>query len=123
MFRIVRRQTFFENAFRWEVAAPDVAAAAQPGHFVMLRLNEGGERIPLTVADFDRQRGTVMVDGAGKCGSCRATVILAMSAGRRATRSILAYLHTQPRRWPLSAAEVQAFASSTPLAASAPCLG
>ena len=61
MYRIARREQFSENAFLWEIDAPDVAQAAEPGHFVMLRLNDGGERIPLTVADFDRQRGTVTV--------------------------------------------------------------
>lgn len=61
MYAIARREVFSENTFLWEVLAPDVAMAAQPGHFVMLRLNEGGERIPLTVADFDRERGTVTV--------------------------------------------------------------
>jgi homotetrameric NADPH-dependent glutamate synthase len=61
MYRIVRREQFSELSFLWEVEAPDVAAAAEPGHFVMLRLHEEGERIPLTVADFDRQRGTVTV--------------------------------------------------------------
>ena len=47
------------TTFLWEVEAPDVARAAEPGHFVMLRLREGAERIPLTVADFDRERGTI----------------------------------------------------------------
>jgi homotetrameric NADPH-dependent glutamate synthase len=61
MYRIARREQFSENAFLWEIDAPDVAQVAEPGHFVMLRLHEGGERIPLTVADFDRQRGTVTV--------------------------------------------------------------
>ena len=61
MYRIARREQFSENAFLWEIDAPDVAQAAEPGHFVMLRLHDGGERIPLTVADFDRQRGTVTV--------------------------------------------------------------
>jgi len=61
MYTIVRREVFSENSFLWEVRAPDIAAAAQPGHFVMLRLHENGERIPLTVADFDRDRGTVTV--------------------------------------------------------------
>ena len=61
MARIVRREQFSELSFLWEIEAPDVAAAAEPGHFVMLRLHEDGERIPLTVADFDRQRGTVTV--------------------------------------------------------------
>ena len=61
MYTIARHEVFSENAFLWEVQAPDVATAAEPGHFVMLRLSEGGERIPLTVADFDRERGTVTV--------------------------------------------------------------
>jgi glutamate synthase (NADPH/NADH) small chain len=61
MYTITRREVFSENSFLWEVRAPDVAMAAEPGHFVMLRLREGGERIPLTVADYDRERGTVTV--------------------------------------------------------------
>ena len=61
MYAIVKRQSFSENSFLWDVLAPDVAASAQPGHFVMLRLREGGERIPLTVADFDRKAGTVTI--------------------------------------------------------------
>jgi len=59
MYRILHREAFSDTTFLWEVLAPDVAASAQPGHFVMLRLHEGSERIPLTVADFDRSRGTV----------------------------------------------------------------
>jgi homotetrameric NADPH-dependent glutamate synthase len=61
MVRIVRREQFSDQTFLWEVDAPDVARAAQPGHFVMLRLDEEGERIPLTVADFDREGGTVTI--------------------------------------------------------------
>jgi homotetrameric NADPH-dependent glutamate synthase len=61
MYTISRHEVFSENSFLWEVDAPDVASSAEPGHFVMLRLREGGERIPLTVADYDRQRGTVTV--------------------------------------------------------------
>ncbi|WP_242336847.1 MULTISPECIES: NADPH-dependent glutamate synthase [Anaeromyxobacter] len=59
MYKIVRREAFSDTTFLWEVEAPDVAASAQPGHFVMLRLREGGERIPLTVADYDRKAGTI----------------------------------------------------------------
>jgi homotetrameric NADPH-dependent glutamate synthase len=68
MYRIVRREAFSDTTFLWEVEAPDVAAAAQPGHFVMVRLHEGSERIPLTVADFDRRRGTItmVVQALGK---------------------------------------------------------
>src|SRR5262245_3178087 len=61
MVRILRREQFSTETFLWEVDAPYVAQAAQPGHFVMLRLDDAGERIPLTVADFDRERGTVTV--------------------------------------------------------------
>ena len=68
MYAILRRESFSETSFLWEVAAPDIAEAAEPGHFVMLRLYEGGERIPLTVADFDRKRGsiTIVVQALGK---------------------------------------------------------
>jgi len=61
VYRIAKAEKFTDQTFLWEIAAPDVAAAAEPGHFVMLRLHDGGERIPLTVADFDRQHGTVTV--------------------------------------------------------------
>lgn len=60
-YRIVRKEVYSPVTYMWEVEAPDVARAAQPGHFLMVRINEEGERIPLTVADFDRQRGTVTV--------------------------------------------------------------
>ena len=68
MYPIIRREAFSETTFLWEVLAPDVARAAQPGHFVMLRLHEGGERIPLTVADFDRDKGTItmVIQALGK---------------------------------------------------------
>ncbi len=68
MYKIIRREAFSDTTFLWEVAAPDVARSAEPGHFVMLRLHEGGERIPLTVADFDRDKGTItmVIQALGK---------------------------------------------------------
>jgi len=68
MYEIIRREAFSDTTFLWEVLAPDVARASQPGHFVMLRLHEGSERIPLTVADFDRDKGTVtlVIQALGK---------------------------------------------------------
>ena len=60
-YRIVSKEVYSPVTYMWEVEAPDVARAARPGHFLMVRMNEAGERIPLTVADFDRQRGTVTV--------------------------------------------------------------
>jgi homotetrameric NADPH-dependent glutamate synthase len=61
VFVITRKQQFGPTTFLWDVQAPDVARAAQPGHFVMARIDEHGERIPLTVADFNAERGTVTV--------------------------------------------------------------
>ncbi len=68
MFPIVRREAFSETTFLWEVFAPDVARAARPGHFVMLRLDDNAERIPLTVADMDPERGTItmVIQALGK---------------------------------------------------------
>lgn len=61
MFLISRRVQFGPATFLWDVKAPDVARAARPGHFVMARIDEHGERIPLTVADFNVDHGTVTV--------------------------------------------------------------
>jgi len=68
MYPIIRREAFSDTTFLWEVLAPDVARSAEPGHFVMLRLHETGERIPLTVADFDREKGTItmVIQALGK---------------------------------------------------------
>jgi glutamate synthase (NADPH/NADH) small chain len=61
VFFITRRKQFGPTTFLWDVHAPDVANAARPGHFVMARIDEHGERIPLTVADFNARQGTVTV--------------------------------------------------------------
>ena len=68
MYRVIKREQFGPVTFLWEVVAPEVAKSCQPGHFIMLRIDETGERIPLTVADFDRDRGTVtiVVQAVGK---------------------------------------------------------
>ena len=46
MYQIVKREQFGPVTFLWEVVAPDVAKSCQPGHFVMVRIDETGERIP-----------------------------------------------------------------------------
>jgi glutamate synthase (NADPH) small chain len=61
VFRITRRKQFGPSTFLWDVEAPEVARAARPGHFIMARIDEHGERIPLTVADFNVRQGTVTV--------------------------------------------------------------
>ena len=59
MYRIVEKSRFSEKVVRLVVEAPRVARARRPGHFVIVRTGEGGERIPLTIADADKTRGTV----------------------------------------------------------------
>jgi homotetrameric NADPH-dependent glutamate synthase len=61
VFRIVKREQFGPVTFLWDVEAPFVAKAARPGHFLMVRIDDTGERIPLTVADMDPEKGTVTV--------------------------------------------------------------
>lgn len=59
MFQIVKKVVLAPALKLFEVRAPDIAARVQPGQFIILRMNERGERIPLTVADFDRSRGLI----------------------------------------------------------------
>ncbi len=59
MFKIVSNEVLAPSVHRLVVEAPRVAAARLPGQFVMVRVAEGGERIPLTIADADSQAGTV----------------------------------------------------------------
>ena len=61
MFKIVEKKALGPDIKLFRIAAPDIAKKAQPGQFVIIRLNEKGERIPLTVNDFDPQQGTVTI--------------------------------------------------------------
>ena len=58
-FEIVRREDFSDVTYLLEVRHPMMARAARPGQFVIVMLHEHGERIPLTIADYDRERGTI----------------------------------------------------------------
>ncbi len=61
MYRIVNKKSLNPTVTLMDVEAPFVAAKAQPGQFIILRVDEDGERIPLTVAGFDRAAGTVRI--------------------------------------------------------------
>lgn len=61
MYRIVKKQVLNPTVTRMEIEAPLIAKKAEPGQFIILREDENGERIPLTVADFDREAGTVTI--------------------------------------------------------------
>lgn len=59
MYKIVDKEHFSEHVVKLVVEAPKVAHARRPGHFVIVRVGNGGERIPLTIADADLDQGTV----------------------------------------------------------------
>ena len=59
MFQIVQKKRLNDSMTQMRVAAPFVARKAQAGQFIILRVNEYGERFPLTIADYDREGGTV----------------------------------------------------------------
>ena len=61
MFEILKKDVLNPTVTRMEIYAPRVAKKAQPGQFIILRTDENGERIPLTVADFDREKGSVTI--------------------------------------------------------------
>ncbi len=61
MFRIEKREDLTPEIHLFEIAAPEVARKAQAGQFVIVRADETGERIPLTIADWDRDKGTITV--------------------------------------------------------------
>lgn len=61
MYTIVKREALNPTVTRIEVLAPYVAKKAQPGQFIILRVDEGGERIPFTVAGTDPEKGTVTI--------------------------------------------------------------
>ncbi len=61
MFKIVKKQVLNPTVTLMEIEAPLVAKKAEPGQFIILRTDKDGERIPLTVADFDRDLGTVTI--------------------------------------------------------------
>ena len=67
-FEIVTREDFSDVTYLLEVRHPLMAKAAKPGQFVIVMLNEQGERIPLTIADFDKKKGTVtlVIQAVGK---------------------------------------------------------
>ncbi len=61
MYQIVTREDLTPEIHLFEIMAPDVAKKAQAGQFVVIRVDDKGERIPLTIADWNRQKGTVTV--------------------------------------------------------------
>ena len=61
MYRIVKKEALKPPVTLYEIEAPMVAKKAEPGQFIILRVDENGERIPITIHDFDREKGTVTI--------------------------------------------------------------
>ena len=61
MYEILEKKVLSEIVKLMKIKAPLVAKKAQPGQFIILRIDEKGERIPLTIADFDREKGTITI--------------------------------------------------------------
>ena len=67
-YKILKKKDLNVQVFLMEIDAPAVARKAEPGQFIILRIDEYGERVPFTIADFDREKGTVtiIVQAVGK---------------------------------------------------------
>lgn len=61
MYKILRKEVLCPTLKLFEVEAPHVARNCKPGQFIILRIHEKGERIPLTIADFNREKGTITI--------------------------------------------------------------
>jgi len=61
VYKILERVDYSDDVYMQVIQAPAIAAACRPGQFIILRIDEEGERIPLTIADFDREAGTITI--------------------------------------------------------------
>ena len=60
-YKIIRKENLNTSVFLMEIEAPLVAKKAQPGQFIILRIDEKGERVPFTISDYDAEKGTVTI--------------------------------------------------------------
>ena len=61
MFKIVKAEQLSANVYKQVILAPRVAKSCEPGQFIILRVDENGERIPLTICDYNREEGTITI--------------------------------------------------------------
>lgn len=61
MYKILKAEFLASNIFLMEIEAPRVAKSCEPGQFIIAKIDENGERIPLTISDYDRERGMVQI--------------------------------------------------------------
>ena len=61
MYKIVKKRALTDNIYLMDIEAPRVAKSAEPGQFIIIKNDEKGERIPLTIADYNSEKGTVTI--------------------------------------------------------------
>jgi NAD(P)H-flavin reductase len=61
MYQIIKKEMLYQDIYSMWIKAPEIAKSVQPGQFIILMTKEEGERIPLTVADYDRQKGLIHI--------------------------------------------------------------
>jgi len=61
MYKIIRKKELVNNIYQMDILAPRVAKAALPGQFIIVKVDERGERVPLTICDYNREEGTVSI--------------------------------------------------------------
>ena len=61
MFQITEKKMLYKDMYGMWIKAPEIAKTVQPGQFIILMTKEKGERIPLTVADYDRNKGLIYI--------------------------------------------------------------
>ena len=61
MYKILKAEKLAANIYLMDVEAPRVARHCEPGQFVIVKMDEKGERIPLTICDYDREAGTITI--------------------------------------------------------------
>jgi ferredoxin/flavodoxin---NADP+ reductase len=76
MFEIIEKKELAPDIFKMDVLAPRIAQSAQPGQFLIVRVDNQGERVPLTIADFNREKGTVTIVTQALGASTRKIVAL-----------------------------------------------
>ena len=59
MFKIVRKENLAPKIYLFDVEAPMIAKSALPGQFLIVRVDSEGERVPLTICDYDKEKGTI----------------------------------------------------------------
>ncbi len=76
MYKIVRKKELNDSVVLFEIDAPFIAKKAEAGQFIIYRIDEKGERIPLTIADYDREKGTITIIFQTIGGSTKALAAL-----------------------------------------------